>query len=76
MKVELTPEAARWVETELAAGHFATAEDAIEAAVITAKLTGLREELAAAISNPHRYTMDQVKNHLAAKRAELIKEGF
>jgi hypothetical protein len=26
MKVELTPDAAQWVETELAAGRFATAE--------------------------------------------------
>lgn len=76
MKVELTPETAKWVEAELAAGHFATAEDAISHAVNRAKLIELREELAAAVADPRRYSVDEAKAHLAAKRDELAKEGF
>ena len=37
MKVELTPDAAIWVEAELAAGRFATAEDAVRFAINEAK---------------------------------------
>lgn len=76
MKVELTSDAAKWVEAEIAAGHFATAEDAISHAINRAKLVGLREELAAAVADPRRYTIGEVKTHLAAKRDELAKEGF
>ena len=48
MKVELTPDAARWVEAALAAGRFASAEEAIRYAVDRIKLSELRAELAAA----------------------------
>ncbi len=42
MKVELTPDAAQWVEAELAAGRFPTAEDAVRYAVNHAKRSILR----------------------------------
>jgi predicted transcriptional regulator len=55
----------------------AVIRDAIEAhADRKAKLAKLREELANAVADPRRYTMDEVSAHLAAKRDELAKEGF
>jgi Arc/MetJ-type ribon-helix-helix transcriptional regulator len=48
MKVELTPDAAQWVEAELAAGRFATAADAVRHAVNQVKLAELRATLDAA----------------------------
>jgi Arc/MetJ-type ribon-helix-helix transcriptional regulator len=48
VKIELTPDAAQWVQAELAAGRFPTAEDAIRRAINQAKLVELRAELAAA----------------------------
>ena len=48
MKIELTPDAAQWVEAELAAGRFLTAEDAIRHAVNQVKIAELRATLDAA----------------------------
>ena len=45
MKVELTPDAAQWVETAVAQGRFATAEDAVRYAVNRAKRAELRDML-------------------------------
>lgn len=45
MKVELTPDAAQWVEAELAAGRFSTPEDAVRYAINRAKRAELREML-------------------------------
>jgi hypothetical protein len=42
VKIELTPDAAQWVQAELAAGRFPTAEDAIRHAINQAKLLELR----------------------------------
>ena len=42
MKIELTPDAAQWVQAALAAGRFPTAEDAIRHAINQAKLVELR----------------------------------
>jgi Arc/MetJ-type ribon-helix-helix transcriptional regulator len=63
LKVELTPDAAQWVQTELAAGRFATAEDAIRHAVNQAKLIELRAELAAAEAEGGSYTTNDVRRH-------------
>ena len=61
MKVELTPDAAQWVQTELAAGRFPTAEDAIRHAVNQAKLIELRAELAAAEAEGGSFTTEDVR---------------
>lgn len=63
MKVELTPDAAQWVEAELAAGRFSTAEDAIRHAVNQAKLLELRAELAAAEAEGGSFTTDDVRRY-------------
>ena len=61
MKVELTPDAAQWVEAELAAGRFPTAEDAIRYAVNYAKMAELRAELEAAEAEGGKFTTDEVR---------------
>jgi Arc/MetJ-type ribon-helix-helix transcriptional regulator len=75
VKIELSSHAEQWVQAEIAAGHFVNAGEAIDHAINKAKLTGLREELIHAAADPQRYTIDEVKNHLAAKRAELEKNA-
>lgn len=50
MKVELTPDAAQWVQAEVAAGNFPTAEDAVRFAIHQAKITALRAKLDAAVA--------------------------
>lgn len=76
LKVELTSAAAEWVQAEIAAGHFLNAEEAINHAINKVKLVILRDELATAVADPHRYSMDDAKAALAAERANLAKEGF
>ena len=68
MKVELTPDTAQWVEAELAAGRFTTAEDAIRHAVNQVKLAELRAMLEAAEAEGGKFATDEVRrfarNHL------------
>lgn len=61
MKVELTPDAAQWVEAALAAGRFATAEEAVRHAVNAAKLSELRSELDAAETEGGSFTTQEVR---------------
>ena len=61
MKVELTPDAALWVEAELAAGRFATAEDAVRFAINSAKTRTLRDELEASEREGGSFTTEQVR---------------
>jgi Arc/MetJ-type ribon-helix-helix transcriptional regulator len=61
VKVELTPDAAQWVEAELAAGRFPTAEDAIRYAVNYARLSELRAELQTAEAEGGSFTTDEVR---------------
>lgn len=61
MKVELTPDAAQWVEAEVAAGRFSTPEDAIRYAVNFAKMAELRSELDAAEVEGGAYSTDDVR---------------
>ena len=63
MKVELTPDAAQWVQAELAAGRFPTAEDAIRHAVNQAKLIELRAALATAETEGGSFTTDEVRRY-------------
>jgi Arc/MetJ-type ribon-helix-helix transcriptional regulator len=63
VKIELTPDAAQWVRAELAAGRFATAEDAVRHAINQAKLVELRAELAAAEAEGGSFPTDDVRRH-------------
>jgi len=61
VKVNLTPDAAQWVESELANGHFPAAEDAIQHAVNLAKLSQLRAQLEAAEAEGGAFSSDDVR---------------
>ena len=61
MKVELTPDAALWIEAELAAGRFATAEDAVRFAINSAKTRTLRDELEAAEREDGSFSTEEVR---------------
>jgi hypothetical protein len=63
VKIELTPDAAQWVQAELAAGRFPTAEDAIRHAINQAKLVELRAELAAAEAEGGSFTTNDVRRY-------------
>jgi Arc/MetJ-type ribon-helix-helix transcriptional regulator len=69
MKVELTPDAARWVETALAAGRFTSAEEAIRYAVDRIKLSELRAELAAAEAEGGAFESDEMKRFVRDRLA-------
>lgn len=71
MKIELTPDAAQWVQAALAAGRFPTAEDAIRHAINQAKLVELRAELAAAEAEGGSFTTDDVRRHARNHRDRL-----
>jgi Arc/MetJ-type ribon-helix-helix transcriptional regulator len=78
VKVELTPDAAQWVETEVAAGRFATAEDAVRYAINRAKRTELREMLDAAEAEGGAHTSEDVRRHVREhldRRSQAHKEA-
>jgi Arc/MetJ-type ribon-helix-helix transcriptional regulator len=64
MKVELTPDAAKWVEGEIAAGRFPTPEDAVRYAINRAKRAELREMLDAAEAEGGNHTTEDVRRHV------------
>ena len=76
MKVGLTPDAAQWVEAELDARHFPTAEDAVRYAINQAKISKLRAELEAAEAEGGSFTSEEVRRfareHLNARYCEQI----
>ena len=61
MKVELTPDAAQWVEAEVAAGRFATAEDAVRYAI---KRAELREMLDASEAEGGEHGSENVRQYV------------
>jgi hypothetical protein len=63
VKIELTPDAAQWVQAELAAGRFPTAEDAVRHAINQTKLAELRSEIAAAEAEGGSFTSDDVRRY-------------
>ena len=64
MKIELTPDAAHWVEAEVAAGTFPTAEDAVRYAINQAKTIALRAKLDAAVAEGGDNSADDVRAHV------------
>ena len=64
MKIELTPDAAQWVEAEIAAGTFQTAEDAVRFAINQAKANFLRAKLDAALAEGGDNSADDVRSYV------------
>jgi Arc/MetJ-type ribon-helix-helix transcriptional regulator len=64
LKIELTPDAAQWVEAEIAAGTFPTAEDAVRYAINQAKMMALRAKLDAAVAEGGDNSADDVRAHV------------
>jgi Arc/MetJ-type ribon-helix-helix transcriptional regulator len=62
VKIELTPDAAHWVEAEIAAGTFVTPEDAVRYAINLAKLAALRAKLDAAVAAGGDNSVDDVRS--------------
>ena len=72
MKVELTPDAAQWVEAEVAAGTFPTAEDAVRHAVSELRVNALRATLDAAVAEGGSHTTADVRRYV---REQLEKRN-
>jgi Arc/MetJ-type ribon-helix-helix transcriptional regulator len=64
VKVQLTPDAAQWVEAEIAAGTFPTAEDAVRYAVSELRVNALRATLDAAVAEGGSHTTSEVRAHV------------
>ena len=64
MKVQLTPDAAQWVEAEIAAGTFPTAEDAVRYAVSELRTNAIRATLDAAVAEGGGHTTAEVRAHV------------
>ena len=64
MRIELTPDAAQWIEAEVAAGTFPTAEDAVRSAVAQAKANALRVKLDAAVAEGGENSADDVRSYV------------
>jgi Arc/MetJ-type ribon-helix-helix transcriptional regulator len=63
MKIELTPDAARWVEMEIASGRFRTAEEAVRYAINQVKIMEIRATLEAAEAEGGEFMSDEVREY-------------
>jgi len=61
LKIELPPDAAQWVQAELAAGRFATAEDAVRYAIDRARRAELCEMLDASEAEGGSHSSEDVR---------------
>jgi hypothetical protein len=73
MKIELTPDAAQWVEAEVAAGTFLTPEDAVRHAVCEAKNNALRAKLDAARAEGGENSLEDVQLYVAERLDRVFK---
>jgi hypothetical protein len=64
MKVELTPDAAQWVQTEVAAQRFPTAEDAVRYAINQVKRAELRAMLDASEAEGGAHSSADMRRHV------------
>jgi Arc/MetJ-type ribon-helix-helix transcriptional regulator len=64
VNVELSPDAAEWVEARLAAGRFSTREDAVRYAINRAKRADLCEMLDSAEAEGGSHTSEEVRRHV------------
>ena len=70
LKIELTPDSMQWVQTVLASGRFATAEDAVRYAINRAKRAELRGLLEATEAEGGSYTTEDVRRYV---REHLVR---
>ncbi len=73
MKVELTPDAARWIEMEIASGRFRTAEEAVRYAINQVKIMEIRATLEAADAEGGEFTTEEVRQY-AYEYLDRVKE--
>ena len=71
MKVELTPDAAQWVDAAVSAGRFATAEDAVRFAINRAKRAELRDMLASTEAEGGSHSTEEARQHVRAHLQSL-----
>lgn len=68
MEVELTPDAVRWVEAEVASGTYPSPEAAVRQAVDQLRISALKAKIDAAIAEGGRNTSEDalrfVREHL------------
>jgi len=70
VKVELTPDIAQWVEAEVAAGTFPTAEDAVRYAISEFRASTLRAALDAAVAEGGSHTTADVRRYVREQSAK------
>ena len=75
MKIELTPDAAQWVESEVAAGIFPTPEDAVRFAIREAKTNALRAKLDAAVAEGGENSLEEVQRYVKERLDQSFKAG-
>jgi Arc/MetJ-type ribon-helix-helix transcriptional regulator len=64
MKIELTPDAARWVEMEIASGRFRSAEEAVRYAINQVKIMEIRATLEATEAEEGEFTTEEVRQYV------------
>ena len=68
MKIDITPDAAQWVEAAVASGRFVTAEDAVRYAINRTKRAELSDMLKATEAEGGTFAtadaLEHVKGHL------------
>jgi Arc/MetJ-type ribon-helix-helix transcriptional regulator len=64
MKVELTPDAAHWVEAALASGRFVTPEEAVRYAIVRARHAELRDMLDATEAEGGSHSTAEARAHV------------
>jgi Arc/MetJ-type ribon-helix-helix transcriptional regulator len=73
MKIELTPDAAQWVEAEVAAGMFPTAEDAVRYAIQKTKTDALRAKLDAAVAEGGENSAEYVQRYVSERLDRVFR---
>jgi Arc/MetJ-type ribon-helix-helix transcriptional regulator len=73
MNLNLSSETEAWLQAQVESGNFASYEDAIDYSV---RLLALKQTIEAAVADPRRLTLDELKTRLAAERSELAKQGL
>jgi Arc/MetJ-type ribon-helix-helix transcriptional regulator len=66
MNLNLSSETEAWLQAQVESGHFASYENAIDYSV---RFLALKQALEAAVVDPRRLTMDELKTRLAAERS-------
>ena len=73
MKVELTPDAAQWVDAAVESGRFPTPEDAVRYAINRAKRAELRDMLTASEAEGGAFSGDEARQYVRAHLDKLAQ---